>query len=138
MQKFTGKQYLQIDIANNFGLDKKTWDERLDWFEEHKDHLMEMLHQAEEPALYYAAVKAWNDVQEGKPIGYPISLDATSSGLQILAALTCDRAAAELCNVVNQPGDVRADAYTLVYDSMCAQLGESSRIKREDTKRAIN
>ena len=44
MQKFTGKQYLRIDIANNFGLDKKTWTERFDWFQQHKDHLMEMLH----------------------------------------------------------------------------------------------
>lgn len=137
MQTFTGKQYLQIDIANNFGLDKKTWDERLTWFDEHKDHLMEMLPQAEEPALFYAGVKAYQDVLAGKPIGYPISLDATSSGLQILAALTCDRSAAKICNVLNQEGDKRADAYTIVYDQMLGQIGESSRIKRDDTKRAI-
>lgn len=137
MQKFTGRQYLQIDIANNFGLDKKTWTERLEWFEEHKDHLMEMLPQAEEPALFYAGVKAYHDVLNGKPIGYPISLDATSSGIQILAALTGDRFAASICNVVNQEGDVRADAYTLVYNEMLKELGENSRIKRDDTKRAI-
>lgn len=137
MQKFSGMQYLQIDIANNFGLDKKTWIERLDWFEQHKDHLLEMLPQAEEPALFYAGVKAYKDALDGKPIGYPISLDATSSGLQILAALTCDRLAAELCNVVNQPGDVRADAYMIVYEIMCSKVGENAKIKREDTKRAI-
>jgi len=137
MQKFTGREYLKIDIANNFGLDKKTWIERLDWFEEHENHLMEMMSQAEEPALFYAGVKAYKDALDGKPIGYPISLDATSSGLQILAALTCDRLAAELCNVVNQPGDVRADAYTIVYETMCSKVGENAKIKREDTKRAI-
>jgi len=139
MQRFTGRQYLQIDIANNFGLDKRTWAERLAWFEEHQDHLHEMLHQAEEPALFYAGVKAYESVLAGEPIGYAISLDATSSGLQLLAALTGDRSAAELCNVVkpNQGNDKRSDAYTLVYEDMISQLGESAKIKREDTKRAI-
>jgi len=138
MQRFSGKQYLQIDIANNFGLDKKTWKERLDWFGLHQDHLGEMISQAEEPALYYAGVKAYESVLKGEPIGYAISLDATSSGLQILAALTGDRSAAEICNVVNQEeGDTRADAYTLVYEDMLGQIGEGSKIKRDDTKRAI-
>lgn len=137
MQQFTGKEYLQIDIANNFGLDKKTWAERLDWFDQHKTHLHEMLHQAEEPALYYAGVKAYELVCKGEPIGYPISLDATSSGLQILSVLTGDRSAAKLCNVVNQENESRADAYTLVYQDMLAQIGEGAKIKREDTKQAI-
>jgi hypothetical protein len=137
MQRFSGKEYLKIDIANNFGLDKKTWTERLEWFDQHEDCLMEMLPQAEEPALFYAGVKAYFDVLDGKPIGYPISLDATSSGLQLLGVLTGDRFASEICNVVNQPGDVRADAYTIVYDEMCRRLGESAKIKRDDCKRSI-
>ena len=33
MMRFTGKQYLQIDIASNYGLDKETWEHRLNWFE---------------------------------------------------------------------------------------------------------
>ena len=32
MTQFTGLQYLMIDVANNFGLSKKDWSERLDWF----------------------------------------------------------------------------------------------------------
>lgn len=137
MQRFSGREYLMIDVAGSFGLDKKTWQERLDWFEEHKEHLMEMLPQAEEPALYYAGVKAWFDVLAGKAIGYAISLDATSSGLQLLSALTCDMRASLLCNVTNQDGDVRADAYTLVYDAMLKAIGENSKIDRKDVKQAI-
>lgn len=135
MQRFTGPQYLQIDIANNFGLDKLSWAERLAWFEKHQDHLWEMLPQAAEPALFFAGVRAWEDVQQGLPIGYPVSLDATSSGLQILACLTGDRSAARLCNVIDT--GARSDAYTGVYRAMLERLGEDAKIQREDTKRAI-
>lgn len=135
MQHFTAIQYLQIDIANNFGLDKKNWDERIQWVNDHEHQLEDMLSQADEPALYFAGVQAYRAAQRKEPIGYPISLDATSSGLQLLSALTGDRKAAELCNVVSV--GKRMDAYTAVYRAMLEVIGESSKIKREDTKRAI-
>lgn len=140
MQKFSGRQYLMIDIANSFGLDKKTWDERLEWFKQHEDHLDEMLPQADDPAMYFAGVQAWDVVKHELPIGYPVSLDATSSGLQILAALTGDRRAAQLCNVVSTGS--REDAYTNVFDIMVDRLinklGQyAGGIKRDDCKRAI-
>lgn len=138
MQRFTGREYLMIDIANSFGLDKETWKERLDWFDQHKDRLDEMLPLAENPAMYYAGVQAWESVKHGVPIGYPISLDATSSGLQILAALTGDRRAAQLCNVVGT--GKREDAYTRIYDEMndhLSSLGSfTGSIQRDDAKRA--
>lgn len=135
MQRFTARQYLQIDIANSFGLDKLDWDDRLAWFQKNQDHLLDLMPQADEPALYYAGVKAWEAVQRGEAIGYPISLDATSSGLQLLAVLTGDRSAAEICNVVDTGG--RKDAYTVIYQIMLQKLGGVAKIKREDTKHAI-
>lgn len=141
MQTFTPRQYLAIDIANNFGLDKETWDTRLSWFEENKSSLLNLMGSAEEPALFYAGVKAYEDMLAGRPIGYTVALDATSSGLQLLSCLTGDRRAAELCNVVNYMGEnnkpLRRDAYTVVYQLMLDILGESSRIKRSDTKQAV-
>jgi hypothetical protein len=140
MRKFTGLQYLAIDIASNYGLDKLTWDERLDWFAQHKDCLHEMLATAETPALYFAGVQAYEASQKGEASGYPISLDATSSGLQILAALCGDRMAAELCNVVPFSKDgvaQRRDGYTVVYQQMLAELGTAANIKRADVKQAI-
>lgn len=134
-QTFTGKEYLKIDIANNFGLDQEDWDIRIQWFDDNESNLENLLKQAEEPALYYAGVQAWRAAQAGKPSGYPISLDATSSGIQLLAALTGDRKAASLCNVIDTGH--RADAYTGLYTSMCERIGEATKITRKDTKNAI-
>ena len=141
MQLLTAAQYLKVDIANNYGLDKKTWDERISWFDENEANLLNLVDEAEESALFYAGVNAWKDMKAGKPIGYAIALDATSSGLQLLACLTGDRSAAELCNVVNYMGEngkpLRRDAYTVIYHKMLDILGEASRIKRSDTKQAV-
>ncbi len=112
MRQFTPMEYLQIDIANNFGLDTLNWDDRLQWFMDNENKLDSLLSQAKEPALFFAGVKAWRQVLNGEAIGYPISLDATASGFQILACLTGDRQAAELCNVVNTGN--RLDAYTVI------------------------
>lgn len=140
MQKFTGKQYLQIDIANNYGLDKKTWKERLDWFDENQHRLPELIHTADEPALFFAGIKAWDECMQGIPSGYPISLDATSSGLQILACLTGDRLAASLCNVIDS--GKREDAYTVIFEKMVNELVErlgehGGGIERDQCKQAI-
>ena len=135
MKTFTGKEYLKIDIANNFGLDKELWEDRIAWFDANESNLMNLYKQAEEPALMFAGILAWEKVKAGLPIGYMIGLDATCSGLQILAALTGDRRAAELCNVVNT--GKREDAYTGIYMDMCGRIGEEGRIKRSDTKQAI-
>lgn len=134
-QQFTGKQYLQMDIANHFGLDKENWDVRLNWFHAHAAHLEGMLKQADVPAQYFAAVHAWRQVEKGEPTGYPIALDATASGMQILACLTGDRRAAMLCNVVNIGR--RADAYTEVYTRMLTKVGQQGRVTRDMVKQAV-
>lgn len=133
--EFTGHQYLAIDIANNFGLDKADWNDRLSWFNENEHKLGELVEQAETPALFYAGMQAWDKCQNGEASGYPISLDATASGLQLYAVLTGDRKAAELCNVVDT--GKREDAYTGVYEAMAAMIGEAAKIQRADTKQAI-
>lgn len=135
MQTFTPIQYLKIDIANNFGLDKEDWDTRLQWFEDNVSQLNKLIHRAEEPALFYAGVQAYYKALSGSPSGYPISLDATASGIQLLAVLTGDRKAAELCNVVD--AGKRMDAYTALYHVMLDKIGEGAKIDRKGTKEAI-
>ena len=135
MQLFTPRDYLKIDIANSYGLDKKDWNERIDWFNTNEHQLESLLKEAETPALYYAGICAWRDVNQGIPSGYPISLDACSSGLQLLACLTGDEQAAKLCGVISTGH--REDAYTNIYEEMLAQSDTSSRVTRDMTKGAV-
>lgn len=135
MQEFTGLVYLLIDIANNYGLDKKSWRERIQWTREHMDELESHLKEAEEPALFYASVKALRQAQNKEQVHYPISLDATASGIQILSCLLHDRKAASKCNVINTGN--REDIYTNVYNIMCKKVGDKAKIEREMVKSAI-
>lgn len=134
-QTFSGKEYLKIDIANHYGLDKQSFDDRIAWFDKNEHQLDELVASAEEPALFYAGKKAWGDVKNGHPIGYMISLDATSSGLQLLAALTGDRSAAELCNVVNTGN--REDAYDGIYRRMLHTVRDTAKVSRAMAKDAV-
>lgn len=135
MQLFNARDYLKIDIANNFGLDKEDWDVRIAWFNEHEHELDALVNKADNPALFFAGVNAYKDMLNGKPIGYPISLDATSSGIQISSVLIGCRKSASICNMVDT--GKRMDAYTANYESMLNLIGDTARIDRKDTKRAL-
>ena len=135
MQEFTGKEYLMIDIANHYGLDKKNWDQRLEWFKDHEDKLESLTKEADEPAEYYAAVLAYREMQKGNPIGYMISLDSTSSGIQLLSIMLADLKAASKCNVINTGN--REDIYTILYKKMCDKVQDKEKIRREDVKKSI-
>lgn len=151
MQKFTPMQYLKIDVASNFGhgLDREDWDVRIQWFQDHEDQFDDLiakaesrasmkgslLDQAKEPAMFYAGLKAWQKARKGEAINYPISLDATASGAQILAILIgCVKSAAH-CNMVNTGH--RQDLYTNAYRFMVERLNDSMKITRDDLKSAI-
>ena len=61
-QSFTGREYLKIDVANQFGLDKENWNDRLAWFDENEANLEDLVKKAEEPAMYMAGVRAWRNI----------------------------------------------------------------------------
>lgn len=134
MQLFTGMEYLKIDIAGSYGLDKKSWNERLDWFNQNESKLESLYSEADSPAMYIAGVQAYRDTKKGIPTGYLINLDCTHSGLQILSVLTGDVKAAELCNVI---GTKRNDSYTLIFDEYKRRVPNTPNIDREIIKKAI-
>ncbi len=88
MQEFTGTEYVMIDIANQFGLDRENWSERLAWVNKNTYQLEALMDEAKHPLLYIKAVYALRDAELGIPSGHLIGLDATASGPQLLACLT--------------------------------------------------
>lgn len=91
----TAMKYIQHDIANHFGLDKATFGEKEQFVQSNEDFRLKLvlsnpdksvlLKQAKEPLLFYKAVDKYYQAKEGKEINYFSKIDATASGMQILA-----------------------------------------------------
>ena len=44
-QEFSAADYLHIDVANNYGLDKEDWDARISWFNIHEFELEKLINE---------------------------------------------------------------------------------------------
>ena len=135
MKEFNPMQYLAIDIANQWGLDKLNFEDRIDWVKTNEKYLEDFQDQAEEPLLYYKAVKALRDAQAGKPIGHTVALDSASSGLQLMSAVMRCKSGASLTGLID-PNN-RVDAYTLITDALNAKLDSNITVPRKDSKQAL-
>ena len=80
MKQFNPIQYLAIDIANHWGLDKETYETRIQWVKDNIDNLKSYQSQAEEPILYAKTVNALRLSQQGLPTGHTVALDSVCSG----------------------------------------------------------
>lgn len=135
MQKFTGWQYMLIDIANQFGLDKKLFEERIKWAEDNLHRLEELATVADKPALFMKGVLAIRKVQRGEPTGHVIGFDAVCSGIQIMSTLTGCKKGARATGLIDPT--VRADAYTQLHTLMQAKLGNKLTVIRQACKDAL-
>jgi len=68
MEKYSALDYIKIDIANQYGLDKKSFAQRIAWVNSIKD-LRSKIDQAEKLTQYLAGVLALEDVLAGRPSG---------------------------------------------------------------------
>lgn len=145
MQLFSGKDYLKIDIANNFGKDKLSFEERISWFNENLEPylyqhtndvaLLQMANESEEsPALAFAGLQAYRNMLNNIPSGYKVGLDACCSGIQILSALTACKSGLTATGLI---GNKRNDAYTLVYEEFKRLYKKPNEKTRADCKAAI-
>lgn len=135
MKQFNPMQYLAIDIANQFGLDGLNFEDRINWVKTNEKYLENYQDKAEEPILYYKAVKALREVQAGKPIGHTVALDACCSGLQIMSAVMRCKSGASLTGLIDPHN--RKDAYTELTEKLNAKLDSNLDIPRKDSKEAI-
>lgn len=132
MQTYSPLEYLKIDIANQFGLDKKTFPQRIAWVNSVKD-LRGKIATAEKPAQFLAAVLALEDAQAGIPTGHLVGLDACASGITILGILVGCHTTSANTGVIGQK---RMDMYAECTKAINTQLDEECFVPRSDVKQS--
>lgn len=130
---YTPMQYLAIDIANNYGLDKEEYETRIQWVRDNINRLEDLTPQAEEPHLYIKAVNALRMTEAGQPTGHTIALDAVCSGLQLMSVVMGCKAGCALTGLIHE--NIRTDAYTLITEAMNKRVPIT--ISRKDAKSAV-
>lgn len=138
MQTFTGFEYIKIDLANAFGLDKELFETRLQWVDDNMNELEELATDADDIPLYMAGLMALRNAQAGKPTGHMVGLDACSSGIQIMGALIGCPTTCESTGLVDP--NVRADIYTDTTDVINQLLkasGVQVSVSRKELKPAL-
>lgn len=135
MKRYSGYQWLLIDIANQYGHDKLLFEDRIKWTTEHINELESLAEGAESKPLYLKAVMALRKALQGIPTGHLVGVDATCSGIQIMSALTGCIAGATATGLVDP--NVRADAYTSVTKLMQNALGTGFTVSRKNAKDAL-
>lgn len=120
MQLFRPLDYLKIAIANHYGLDKKTWDERLDWFNAFMifrlHNVIELSKNASEPMQFIKMCNQFNKAMNNELVDGLVGLDSTASGIQLFGALTACRKTCQRTNLIDD--GVRHDIYQEASDYM--------------------
>jgi len=73
----TGKEYLYIDIANQYGngLDKSSWEDRINWVDSNLSKLESLIDEADDKYLFVKAIYALRDTQRGISTGFIMGMD---------------------------------------------------------------
>ena len=143
-------EWIKFQVATTFGLDKAPIRERLDWVDDNEAHIIRVATDpignigdwegVEEPWLFLAACEEYYAtciVCTRHATRLPIAVDATCSGVQILAGLARDASAARLVNVL--PGDKPQDAYKAVAEAAMPNIPDRLQpyTDRKVTKRTV-
>ena len=121
-----GMDWIKFQLATTYGLDKATMQERLEWVDKAENR--ELVHRvwsdpigniadwehADEPWLFLAACVEWYELhyEHRFHTHLPVAVDATCSGLQILAGLSKDASTARMVNVIGS--EKPQDAYAVI------------------------
>jgi len=144
------EEWLAFQVATTFGLDKAPMDERIQWVRDNEDLITKVAvdpignlpewEVVEEPWQFMAACHEYYHcciVCDHQFTSLMVAVDATCSGLQILAGLAKDQSTASLVNVC--PGDRPSDAYKAVAEEAKKYLPAEMHpwMTRKTTKRTV-
>ena len=144
------EDWLAFQVATTYGLDKAPMQERLEWTRDNHKLIERIatdplgcLHEwevADEPWTFLAACDEYFHCIikcDRHHTNLPVAVDATCSGLQILAGLARDASTAELVNVL--PSDKPQDAYKVIAEQAKPHVPKSIRphMDRKTTKRTV-
>lgn len=132
---YTGFEYLLIDCANHYGLDKLLFEDRIQWGRDNLDQLESLTGQAENAYLFMKTTAAIRKAQLRTPTGHLVALDACCSGLQLMSVMTGCISGARATGLVDP--NRRADAYTEQTTRMQGILGSHFTVSRKDAKNAL-
>lgn len=134
MKQFNPMQYMAIDIANHYGLDKENYETRINWVKTNLNNLESFTDTADEPMLFAKSVHALRQIQQGKPTNHCVAFDSCNSGLQLMSIMMRDSSGAYLTGIGS---DTRVDGYTEITASMNDKLTDELRITRKQSKEAV-
>ena len=140
-----GYRNLKCAIANVYGRDKETWEDREKWFNNSYPNMSSLddltnctitdsfrmnPEHAEEPIMAFKLENALIDAAGKDPVDVMVSFDATNSGYQVYSILTGDLLIAEACNLL--PIDEVRDFYTEVATDMNKYLEDGDTIVMDE------
>ena len=119
------EDWLAFQVGTTYGLDKEPIHARIKWAKENHELISRISidpvgclpewEKADEPWMFLAACEEYHHciiTCDRSHTSLPVAVDATASGLQILAGLARDASTASIVNVL--PSDKPADAYRAV------------------------
>ena len=153
----SGYKWLCIHLANMYGEDKISLDQRVKWTEDHKDMILECSEapfenrswqHADKPWQFLAACMEYSKVDQ-HGLGYesdlPIHIDGSCNGLQHFSALFRDQQGGYATNLTDT--DLPQDIYQIVCDKVIDKLKDNDNplakqwldygIDRKATKRSV-
>ncbi len=143
-QEFNGMQYLAIDIANALDIksethDKQTFDERIAWVKKNRDTLEDWTLKAGNPLIYKKAVQSFRHAEKGEAIGHLVELDATTSGTQIMSAMTGCKTGAQWTNLVDSSKryDAYSEGFRVVKEYLAKEGIKTNEVTRKQIKQAL-
>lgn len=123
-----GLYWLKVHVATCYGFDKKHFDTRAVWVDEHMQQIEDAVQNHVDSDFFRAADSHWcfyvaarellralrSDDPEAWCTGVPVAMDATCSGCQVLSALFRDPIGGMYTNLVPNNGVEKEDIYAAV------------------------